>query len=166
MGFTCTICGRFHEDELLDVRAGLPQEIFELSEDERERLAAIDPSGDFASLVGDRHFVRSLIELPLRRDDRCFGWGVWARLSRADVAEIAARWNDPDAAGSAYPGWLASELPAYGRTRDLPGTVRLRSVDELPAFELADASHPLAVEQREGISLDRARELADPYRQA
>jgi hypothetical protein len=166
LGFTCTICGRFHEDELLDVRAALPEEIFELSEDDRRRLATIDPSGDFASLLADRHFVRALIEIPLPVEERCFGWGVWVRLTRDDLAEVAERWTDPAAAGSAYAGWLATDLPAYGPTRELPGSIRLGAVDELPGFELSDPSHPLAVEQRSGISLERARELADPYRQA
>lgn len=166
MGFTCTICGRFHEDELLDVRAGLPEEIFELPEDERDLQASIDSSGDFASLRDERHFVRALIELPVLLEERCFGWGVWVRLSRDDFADVAQRWTDAGSAGSTYEGWLATDLRSYESTRELPGTIRLRSVDELPAFEVADPTHLLAIEQREGISLDRARELAEPYRQA
>ena len=31
MGFTCSTCGRYHEEELRDVRTGLPDEIFALA---------------------------------------------------------------------------------------------------------------------------------------
>lgn len=166
MGFTCAVCGRFHDDELLDVRAGLPEAIYELSEEERRRRASVDPGGDFATLDGDRHFVRALIEIPLTTDDERFGWGVWILVAPAYAPAVARDWTDPQAFGRTYPGRLATDLPAYGATIDLPGALRFRSLEELPAFELDDRSHPLALEQRLGISLERARELADPYRQA
>jgi hypothetical protein len=167
VGYTCEICGRFHDEEMRDVRAGLPEEIFRLSEDERERRVELSPAGDFATVVDtDRHFVRALIELPIPSDDDCFGWGVWVRLTRDDVTEVAERWTDDAAAGREYGGWLATDLPAYGETLELPGTLTLRSADVLPLFEVGEPAHRLAVEQREGISLERARELAEPYRQA
>jgi hypothetical protein len=166
VGFTCAVCGRFHEDELLDVRFGLPEEIYGLTEDELERRAVVDPGGDFASLDGDRHFVRALIEIPIMPGDDRFGWGVWIRLGPDEVAAVADGWTDPRALGRTYDGWLATQLPAYESTLDLPGALRLRAVDTLPAFRLEDSFHPLASEQRNGISLERARELADQYRQA
>jgi len=167
VGYTCTSCGRYHDEEIRDVRAGLPEEIHRMPEDERERRVVISPSGDFASLDdADRHFVRALIELPIPDEDDVFGWGVWVRLERGDVADVAASWTDEDAVGSEFSGWLATELAAYGTTEGLPGTLRLRSVDLLPSFHVADARHPLGFEQHEGIGLERARELAEPYQQA
>ena len=166
MGYTCEVCGRFHDDELRDVRAGLPEEIFELTEEERGRRAWIDPGGDFATLDGNRCFVRALIEVPLSLEDDRFGWGVWVRVGSDDADELIERWVDPEACGRTYPGLLATDLPAYGATVDEPGMLRLGPVDALPSFELDDPRHPLAIEQRAGISLGRARELAEPYRQA
>ena len=166
MGFTCTVCGRFHDQELLDVRFGLPEEIYVLADDERRRRAVVTRSGDFATLDGSRDFARALLELPIHDEDERFGWGIWVRLAPDDVEAVSADWGDPDAAGRLHRGWLATTLPAYGHTLDLPGTLRFRSLDLLPAFELDDRSHVLALEQRHGISLTRARTLADPYRQA
>ena len=166
MGFTCASCGRFHEDELRDVRAALPEEIYQLPEEERLLRAEIDPAGDLAILDNERYFVRALIEVPMRLEDDRFGWGVWVRLGSDDFDDLAERWTDPQASGHTYHGWLATDLPAYGPTVSLPGVLRLGAVDAIPSFALEDDSHPLAVEQRDGISLERARELADPYRQA
>jgi hypothetical protein len=166
VGFTCATCGRFHEDELRDVRAALPEEIYELPEEERLLRAKLDSEGDFAILDDERCFVRALIEVPMRLEDDRFGWGVWVRLRSEDFDDLAERWTDPRAAGRTYRGWLATNLPAYGSTASLPGVLRLGAVDAIPSFALDDRTHPLAVEQRDGISLERARELADPYRQA
>ena len=166
MGYTCTICGRFHTDEMRDVRAGLPEPIFLLSADERAARAVIDPAGDFATLDGAQHFVRALIEVPIPSEDDVFGWGVWVRLTAADVQDVSARWVDEDSVGHSYAGTLATDLPAYGETIGLPGALTLRAVDELPAFEVRAPTHPLAFEQRDGITVERARELAEPYYQA
>jgi hypothetical protein len=167
LGYTCTSCGRYHDEEIRDVRAGLPEEIHRMPEDERARRVVISASGDFASLDdADRHFVRALIELPIPDDGDVFGWGVWVRLERGDLADVASSWTDEDAVGSEFSGWLATELAAYGGTEGLPGTLRLRSVDLLPSFHVTDARHPLGFEQHAGIGLERARELAEPYQQA
>src|SRR5439155_21363106 len=94
VGFTCAICGRWHDEELLDVRAGVPEEVLALSEEEREQRVVASPDGDFTSIVDtDRHFVRGLIELPIDEGTR-FGWGVWVRLDRHDVADVAAHRSD------------------------------------------------------------------------
>jgi hypothetical protein len=166
VGYTCTICGRFHDEEMRDVRAGLPEAIFVLPEDERARRAVISPSGDFATLDGEQHFVRALLEVPIPAEDDVFGWGVWVRVNEPDITDLATRWVDEEAAGRRYPGRLATHLPAYGATLDLAGILTLRSVDRLPTFDLDDAQHGLAREQQQGISLARARELAEPYYQA
>jgi hypothetical protein len=165
VGFTCSICGRYHDEELRDVRAGLPEEIHRLPEEERKARAAVSPGGDFATLDQDRHFVRALIEVPID-DGGVFGWGVWVRLGLAELEAVVTTWADDGSAGAEYPGRLATQLPAYGATEGIPGTLRLRSAELLPLFELDAGSSPLAAEQRDGIDLERARELAEPYRQA
>jgi len=149
-----------------DVRAGLPEPIFQLPAAERAARAVVDPAGDFATLDGDQHFVRALIEVPIPSEEDVFGWGIWVRLTAADVQDVSARWTDEASTGHSYAGTLATALPAYGETLGLRGVLTLRAVDKLPGFEVREPTHPLAVEQRDGITLERARELAEPYYQA
>jgi hypothetical protein len=164
VGFTCSTCGRYHEEELRDVRTELPGEIFDLPEKERERRAHV--GSDFAELDGTRFYVRGLLSIPILHEGAEFGWGVWVRVEEQVGAALREHWTDEGAVGRTFDGELAVELPAYGSTLGLAGTLRLRSVDLLPAFELAEVGHSLGLEQRHGISLERARELADPYQQA
>jgi hypothetical protein len=66
-----------------------------------------------------------------------------------------ARVNEPD-----YTGSLANSLPLYDETRNLPLAVRTRGVGDRPALNLQESSHPLYSEQRDGMTMERAIELA------
>ncbi|HEX8025536.1 MAG TPA: DUF2199 domain-containing protein, partial [Candidatus Limnocylindrales bacterium] len=59
-----------------------------------------------------------------------------------------------------YPGLLANDLSTvYPSTLNLKLGIRSRPVGQRPALELEAADHPLAIEQRDGITVDRVREI-------
>lgn len=61
-----------------------------------------------------------------------------------------------------YFGWLTTELPFYSPgTTNLKTNAHTRPVGQRPFIELEPTDHPLAVEQRTGITLDRVREIAE-----
>jgi hypothetical protein len=63
--------------------------------------------------------------------------------------------------------WLTTELPVYpATTLNLKTRVHTRPVGERPFVELQLTDHPLAIEQRTGISLERVREIASVVRHA
>ena len=159
MSFTCEVCGETHAGETRDIRMGLPDPIFRLDEDERERRAYVD--GDFAALDGERFFVRALLELPIDGEDGYFGYGAWVEVSREDVESLGELWHDEEAEEAGpFSGTLANELSPYAFTEGLPVRIRLRDVRLLPLVELDEANHELVRAQRRGISLHRAHELA------
>jgi hypothetical protein len=57
-------------------------------------------------------------------------------------------------------GWLCNDLGVYPTTFGLKTLVHLRDAGQRPLIELEPTDHPLAVEQREGISLQRVEEIA------
>ncbi len=162
MAFTCTVCGETHAGETRDIRLGLPQPIFLLDEEERQRRAWVED--DFAVLHAadrDRHFVRGLLELPIPEEDGRFGYGSWIEVSPADVAALGELWDDEDGWRSdPFTGKLANELSPYFATEGLSVRLRLRDVSMLPLVELEDGEHELVRAQRMGISAHRAHELA------
>ena len=161
MGFTCTLCGERHETELRDVRLTLPDPVFRLDEAERERTAWV--SEDSSVLRDgdiDRHFVRGLLEVPILGASEYFGYGVWVEVERDDFSRLGELWHDPDGwRHEPFDGALANELAPYDDTVGLPVRLRLRDVRLLPLVELA-GPHPLARDQRDGITDHRAHELA------
>ena len=60
-----------------------------------------------------------------------------------------------------YFGWLSSSVPGYPETLKLETMVHTRAVGVRPRIELEPTDHPLAVEQREGITRERVREIAE-----
>lgn len=60
-----------------------------------------------------------------------------------------------------YFGWLSTELALYSEsTTNLKTNAHTRPGGKRPFIELEPTDHPLAVEQRAGITQDRIREIA------
>ena len=162
MAFTCDVCGEKHAGETRDIRMGLPQPIFLLEEDERERRARVaDDSAVLQGDAGERFFVRALLELPIAGEDGYFGYGAWIEVTEPDFATLGELWDD-EAGWRSDPvaGTLANELSPYAFTEGLRLQIRLREVDLLPLVELEDGEHELVRAQRYGISPHRAHQLA------
>ena len=163
MGFTCSVCGAYHDERMLDIRLGLPEPIFRLSEGERDRQAWL--ADDTAVLeppdAAPRFFVRGLVEIPVPELGDDFRYGAWVELDEDDWRRVAELWSDHDGwEQPPFEGRLASELEPYVATEGLPVLLRLEQVDRLPSVHLGKSEHPLAVEQRAGISVERSEQLA------
>jgi hypothetical protein len=163
VGFVCSVCGEYHDELLLDIRMGLPEPVFELSEDERaERAEIADDFVSFRSRDGaQRHYVRGLLEIPVPALDSYFGYGSWIEVDADSYLRLWQLWHD-ERGGEQPPfaGTLANELAPYEGTLGLPVMLQLRDVDVLPTVELVETDHLLRAEQRDGITEARARELA------
>ena len=162
MSFTCEVCGETHAGETRDIRMGLPEPIFRLDEDERERDAWVrEDSAALHGRRGERRFVRALLELPVIGEDGYFGYGCWVEVSETDFDALGELWHDHDGWRSdPFPGTLANELSPYAFTEGLSVRICLRQVDLLPLVELEDGEHELVRAQRNGISPHRAHDLA------
>ena len=85
-------------------------------------------------------------------------WGVWASQSREDFERLKSYGFDP-ARISLPPGVgrLCSRIPVYPDTLLLKARVHLRAQGMMPSFELEPTDHPIAIEQRTGITEQRLR---------
>ncbi|MFD5064291.1 DUF2199 domain-containing protein [Streptomyces sp. NPDC058394] len=119
-------------------------------------------SSDQCVVGGQHYFVKGLIAISVIGSDDVFSWGVWVSLSRENFSRAADLRDRPGReAEKPYFGWLTTDLTAYSTTTlNLKTHVHTRPVGERPYVELEPTDHPLAVEQRTGITLDRVREIA------
>lgn len=163
MGFVCSVCGEVHEEPMLDIRMGLPEPVFELSEEERaDRAEFGEDSGIFRAPDGQEHYyVRALLQIPVPSLDRYFGYGTWVEVDGGSYDRLGELWDDESGREEApFAGRLANELAPYEGTLGLPIMLRLREVELLPLVELVDTDHRLRAEQQNGITKKRAQELA------
>jgi hypothetical protein len=111
---------------------------------------------------GEHFFIRGLVEIPVVDGDGPFAWGVWVSLSKTSFDRANALWHDPNRVSEpAYFGWLCDSLPGYPETLHLKTSVHSREIGVRPYVELESTSHPLALEQRNGITVARIRAIAE-----
>lgn len=120
-------------------------------------------SSDQCVINAQHFFVKGLIEIPVQDGGDVFSWGVWVSLSRENFFRMADSWDTPgrEAEEPSF-GWLNTELPVYAPTTvDLKTRVHTRPLGERPYVEVEPTDHPLAIEQRNGITPARVRAIAE-----
>lgn len=155
--FQCSRCSEWHEG-MPSFGAAAP--LFYYGIPETERPARCKLTSD-TCVVDDAHFfVRGSIEIPVHGTDEPFAWGVWVSLSRDHFQHFVELLDSPlRAQHGPWFGWLSAAIKTYPDTENLKTRVHLRDGIR-PYIELEPTDHPLAVEQREGISVAR---LSDIY---
>jgi hypothetical protein len=153
----CRCCGKQYNDLLLDVAFDVPGPWHALTEAEREARGMID--SDRCSIDED-FFVRGCIEIPIIDLKDVFRWGVWVSVSKPNFKLILDLW-DEEIRSDQPPifGWLCNEIRDYPTTSGLKTLVYLRNDGIRPSIKLEPTDHPLAIEQREGITLQRVEEI-------
>ncbi len=128
-----------------------PDPWFALSEQEREARGEITSD---QCLFDDQYFIRGCLDIPIIGQRDRFVWSVWVSVSRQSFILIQDLW-DADIRSDQPPlfGWLCNEIPGYPSTYALKTHVHLRDHGTRPFIELEPTDHPLATEQREGITL-------------
>lgn len=158
--FTCATCRREHDVTEMAFGSAAPEQWHMISPAERERSTLSSDQCVLESSEGTSFYVRACLEIPIRGTDRHFEWGVWCSLSERSFDEMADHWTDParEALGP-YFGWLCTVIPTYPDTMFMKTHVRQRRVGVRPTVELARTDHPLAIDQREGIEVERLNRI-------
>lgn len=156
-GFQCASCGKWHDELPLDFAFDEPLYVAELDDDERRLVTG---TGDFRELDQENekhHFIRGVIEIPIVGTDAMFCYGVWTSLSAQSYEAAKKAYREKCDAGPFF-GWLSNVIPGYPKTLNLKTHVHVRA-DIRAAIELEPTDHPLAVEQRNGITMARVEQI-------
>lgn len=155
--FKCTCCGEIHEG-MPSFAASAPLSYYEVPEGEREVRCVLGT--DDCVIDGDAFFVRGCIEIPVEGQEEPFSWGVWVSLSAKSFGEWAGSFHEAERSHiGPFFGWLNAWLKPYSETVGLKTHVHLRDNGIRPLIELEPTDHPLAIDQRQGITQKRAEEL-------
>lgn len=159
--FNCSICGEEHEGLPTDRAFTLPDDVWAIPEPERSEVARFD--NDLCQL-GERYFMRCVLEVPFSDRDGFFGWGAWAEVEWSvfeRYLEMYERdgWDEP-----LHTGKLANALPVYPDSLGAPVLIQFRESTRRPSLHaLPDDPSVLANEQRQGIDNFRFHEIAAQF---
>lgn len=156
-GFRCIRCGQVH-DGIPAYHADRPAQYWDVPEDKRESDVFLTTD---SCVIADRFFfVHACIEIPIIDSNEAFTWGVWVSLKDENFFLWQDCYETPKRSHiGPFFGWLSTQLPVYPSTLLLKTMVHLRDDGIRPYVELDDTDHPLAREQREGITMDRVMEI-------
>lgn len=155
--FKCASCDEVHHG-LPSFGADAPESYYLIPPDERSTRCDL---GSDDCVIDEQHFfVRGCIEVPIHGHAEPFVWGVWVSLS-LESYETWVRMSDEPLRDHTRPlfGWLNTRLSPYPETLSLKTHVHLQNDGIRPLIELEPTSHPLAIEQREGMTMARVAEI-------
>lgn len=157
--WTCRCCGKQFNTLPLDFASTAPDHWFEIPERERDDRTKLD--SDLCMIDRRDFFVRGCLEIPIVGHDDHFTWGVWVSVSKESFRRVVDLWDAPVIENEPPRfGWLCNEISIYPTTLSLKTNLHLRVGGRRPSIELEPTDHPLAVEQRQGISIKRVEEIA------
>ena len=154
MEYVCTTCGK-RQEGVPSLSIAAPLYYYSVPETERARRCRLD--SDTCVVDEEFFFIRGCLEVPILGAPDPFIWGLWVSLSRKNF-DTFLRLYDEDRRSHEGPffGWLSASLRGYPPTENLKTRVHLRDRGQRPFIELEPTEHPLAVEQRSGITVERA----------
>jgi hypothetical protein len=155
MSYRCAVCGGVHDD-IPDLGADRPDMWWGIPEAERDDRIVL--TSDTCVIDEKDYFIRGVIEIPVHDAPHPFGIGVWVSQKRENfVAYLRA--PDSDQIGPFF-GWLCTRIRYYAEdTLFLKTMAHFPGGDLRPRIEIEPTDHPLAVDQREGITIDKVWEI-------
>ena len=159
MKYRCSQCGQDHDD-LPDIGVDRPDIWWQIPEDERPTRLYLD--SDTCVLDDEHFFIRGVIEIPILDTDDRFGFGVWVTQKKENFQTYLEHF-DSDQIGPFF-GWLSTRLSYYKEpTVILKTMAHFQSGNQRPRIEVEPSEHQLSIDQQQGITLEKAWEMAHFY---
>jgi hypothetical protein len=160
--FRCSVCKKVHEHSPLNYAARVPHSVLDVPESDRQSRVYL--TNDQCVIDNRKFFLRGRVAIRIIDQPKPLIWGVWARVRQSDFKRaIELSTSEGREVEPAYRGLLDTELMIYGHTLNLEVLVNTQPVGMKPIFDIVSTTHILGIEQREGVSLERLREIDECF---
>ncbi len=157
--FKCSLCGKIHE--------GSPSFAFQAPDPYLQQSPEIKEAGyltgdlcEYEDEDGMHHFVRVCLEVPIHGVSEPFLWGVRVSLSEKNFRRYIETYDNPDPNDRCF-GWFCNRLPYCPVSYSLKAEVHPCTGGERLFIVLENTDHPLSVDFHQGISIQKAQEIAE-----
>jgi hypothetical protein len=131
-----------------------PVHYFLVPEEERARRVAVND--DICVIDDNMHLVRGIMKIRITDlPGRFFGWGFWAAISPHSFERYRELYDVDGTGEPPFRGLLAVSPPNYPDLLDAEVSVQLGTLSQRPEFRPTHFDHPLFVEYRDGITVQR-----------
>lgn len=156
--FRCSSCGEVHKG-IPTFSADYPITVLHVPEEERDKR--VDLGSDDCVIDEKEFYIRGCIEIPVHGYEEPFVWGTWVSLSKECFLQFLECFGQEKRSHiGPFFGWHCGDFIVYDQAcTNLKTKVHLRDNGIRPYIELEPTDHPLAIEQRGGISIGRLVEI-------
>lgn len=109
------------------------------------------------------YYIRTTLAIPIIGTADSFLWGLWVTQSQESFERYRATFDSDQSDDGSF-GWLAVTMAPYQDPdeplRWLECAVHWGPAGERPKLELWECDHPLAQDQHNGISIEKAAQMA------
>jgi hypothetical protein len=159
MSYRCSVCDELHDD-LPDLGSDRPDMWWGVPEDERDRRIVL--TSDTCVIDDQEYFIRGVIKIPIHDEPHPFGIGVWVSQKRENFLQYLES-PDSDEIGPFF-GWLCTRIQYYPEeTLFLKTMAYFQGGSLRPEILVEPTDHPLAIDQHNGITLDKAWQIVHHY---
>lgn len=158
-GFLCRICGKYHDELPLAYGAKAPYDWDVIKHEDEESCSLTD---EICFINNKFFYIKGCIEIPIHDYEQSFSWDVWVSVKKENMKIQFDYWDTKNRENLVKPmfGWLSVKLPLYPSTYGLKTMIHTRKCGIRPYIELEATDHPLSIEQRTGISIEKVKETA------
>ncbi len=154
--YTCTCCGKVHEEWPALVYTS-PTDYDTLSEEDKQNIAEIDT--DFCIITHSDQkdkFIRCTLTLKVVDHCENLDYGLWVSLSDKSYEDYSDNFKNENHE-TKYFGWLCNDLPGYDFSENIPTTVFTRTGNQRPEIvPHEDFDHPFVKDYYNGITKKEA----------
>lgn len=168
LSYRCACCGEEYNGSP-SFAFSKPPFVFDVPEAEHEARIKFDDDLCLIRAGGeqdtDLYAIRVTLDIPIHDVEEPFNWGVWVTQSEENFFKYFDSYS-ADQTGEVTFGWLPVTMLSYRRekpgepTEWLACDVQWQPEGQRPMIVLHEVDHPLYLDQRDGISWDRAIEIA------
>lgn len=159
-GFHCSTCGQYHAE--LPLVLGNPAPAAWEAVPPEERTEHCGLSSDQCVVKGEHFFILGRLEIPITDGDQPFTWLCWVSVSRKNFERACELWHQEGRESEPpYFAWVQSALPYPGGTLNLKANLVTQPLGQRPLVKLQESAHPLYVEQSQGITMARVKQIVE-----
>ena len=157
MAYICSVCGEEHDALPRDMAHHRPGGYFEVLPDEREKRVWFDAevNPDLCIIDGSKFYLRGVLAVPIQGEADEFRWGTWAQVEENHLRRYYELWNETDLSHEPpFHGNLSGGVRDFADSDGLEVIIELQSNNQRPRLTVVLQTHPLAIAQRNGVTLE------------
>ena len=158
MGYHCTSCGKYHPERPTAWKFDMPAVVAEVEESEVKRRVELLSE---QCVLDEKHFyILGTLDVPIQGTAEFLRWTVWGSLSQENFERASDLWTTPGRESEKpYFSWLSNHIPGYPSSINIKALMHTQPVGIRPRIEVIEEDHPLRIDQRDGITMERADSL-------